>query len=189
MNQHLKALLVVGVVVALAGGGWAWWESSRQKPSPVRERVVASLPAFQAVTLEGKAISEKDYLGKLVIVNFWASWCGPCVEEIPSFLRLKEAMGDDVQILAISNDSTLEDIEIFLKSFPRFKAPLVEIVHDAPPTLTVTKLFDVFRLPESYVFDRSGRMVRKVVGTIDWSSEDAMGYLRMLANQRPESND
>ena len=184
MNQHLKALLVVGLVVAASAGLWSLWSGSRPSASPVRERSVESLPAFQAITLEGRRLSEADYAGKLVIVNFWASWCGPCVEEIPSFLRLKEALGDDVQILAVSNDSNREDIEIFLKSFPRFKAPLVEIVHDAPPELTITKLFDVYRLPESYVFDRSGRMVRKVVGTIDWSSDDALGYLRFLIQQK-----
>ncbi|MBX3039311.1 MAG: TlpA family protein disulfide reductase [Bdellovibrionaceae bacterium] len=187
MNAHLKALGAVALVLIVAALGWFGWNSQQpQKASPAATRGLESLPQFKVENLAGKVVSSEDYAGRVVIVNFWASWCGPCVEEIPSFVRLKETLGNDIQILAISNDNTREDIDIFLKSFPQFKGPGIEIVHDIPKDFPLTKMFGVYRLPESFVFTKSGRMIRKVVGTIDWASPDAVDFLKTLIAQEAE---
>ncbi|HRO66773.1 MAG TPA: TlpA disulfide reductase family protein [Pseudobdellovibrionaceae bacterium] len=184
MNAHLKALGAVVLALLLMTLGWSVWTSLRpQKASPAATRGLEHLPQFKVEDLAGRVISSEDYAGKVLIVNFWASWCGPCVEEIPSFVRLKRALGDDIHILAISNDNTREDIDIFLKSFPDFKGPGIEIVQDTPKDFPITKMFGVYRLPESFVFTKSGRMIRKVVGTIDWASPDAQDFLKTLIAQ------
>lgn len=187
MKSHLKAL---GAVVFALFLGWLLWQGWAQKTqgkaAQEASRGVESLPQFQVENLEGKKVSSDDYKGKVLIVNFWASWCAPCVEEIPSFVRLKAAMGEQLHILAISNDNAREDIDIFLKSFPDFKGKGIEIVQDTPKDFPVTKMFGVYRLPESFVFDKSGRMIRKVVGTINWSSQDAQDFIKDLIDQPAE---
>lgn len=180
MKAHLKALLTVGIVV-LAGVavcfymGWGFPQETNQGA-----RAVEKLPEFTAVTIDGKKIQSSEYLGRVLIINFWASWCGPCVEEVPSLVRLSKAMGQDLRILAISNDTLKDDIEVFLKSFSEFRGPGIDIVHDGANGLTLSKMFKVFQLPESYVFDSQGRMVRKIVGSINWSSDEAIAFMKDL---------
>lgn len=185
MSAHLKALGAVLMALVIMVGGYTVWKQRAvsEQPRPVSARAVESLPSFQISNLEGGVIQSHQLLGKVLVVNFWASWCAPCIEEIPSLIRLKKVMGEQVEILAISNDQVKEDIDVFLKSFPEFRSPLVLLAHDVPKELPVTKAFGVFRLPESFVFNKSGRMVRKVIGTIDWSSSDAQEYLRSLVNE------
>jgi thiol-disulfide isomerase/thioredoxin len=182
----MKALGVVLAVLAVAGVMW-WVVGGRSsRGGSVAAQGIETLPSFTAPSLDGRTLRSSDYAGKILIVNFWASWCGPCVEEVPSLVKLSKAMPDRLRILAISSDTVLEDVHVFLKSFPEFQRPGIDLVFDGGQSLILTKLFGVGRLPESFVFDGQGKMVRKVVGTIDWASEDAIGYLSEIA-RRAES--
>lgn len=185
LSPHLKALGVVLGVLLVSAGIWVALNRSRSVVTPAAASA-ERLPEFSAQSLDGRTLKSSDYAGKLLIVNFWASWCGPCVEEVPSLVKLAKGMKDQLRILAISSDSSLEDINVFLKSFPEFQGPAIDVVFDGGQNMALTKLFAVGRLPESFVFDGQGRMIRKVVGSIDWASEDAFSYLREVA-ARPAS--
>lgn len=177
MKEHLKAMTVVLIVMILGVGAWQYI-AGRSAGSSEIERQMVTLPSVELKTIDGKSLKTTESRGKILIVNFWASWCGPCVEEVPSLAKLSEKMGDDLRILAISGDASVEDIRVFLKSFPAFQRPGIDIVFDEG--LKLSKMFDVVRLPESFIYDGEGRMARKISGSIDWSSDDAIAYLKAL---------
>ncbi len=108
---------------------------------------------------------------KIVIVNFWASWCEPCAEEFPSMVKLVNHYKGKIVILAPSHDSSLEDIETFAQAFSLQSVPDLHLLWDKDNT--VGKAFQVNKLPESYIFGKDGKLLRKVVGTRDWFNEDA----------------
>lgn len=183
MKAHLRALSVVGGLVILFLAV-AWFIRGPQTET-AKPKGIETLPSFSAKNLDGKTIRSDDYKGKVLIVNFWASWCAPCVEEVPSLVKLAEEMKSDVKILALSNDNTRADIDVFLKSFPGMRNnPSIEIIHDTGQGLAISKMFSVFQLPESFVFDAQGHMARKVVGSINWATPDAIAYLRDLAAKK-----
>jgi thiol-disulfide isomerase/thioredoxin len=133
---------------------------------------------FKGETLDGKEISLKQFQGKIVILNFWASWCGPCVEEFPSLVRLAETMKGKVEVVAVSEDSAKEDIETFLKSFPKTQNPYFHIVWDKDRS--IGQLYDAERLPESYIADKNLKLSKKVVGSISWDTKEAFKFIKEL---------
>lgn len=178
MNAHLKALAAVFAVLVLGAGIWVVM-TGEKTPEPAASRGLETLPDLQLKTIDGRDVRTADLKGKTLVVNFWASWCGPCIEEVPSLVKLSKEVGSDMHILAISGDATVQDIEVFLKSFPEFSGPGIDIVFDEG--LRISKQFNTFRLPESYIFNGQGKMVRKVVGSINWSTPEAVEYIKGLA--------
>lgn len=183
MKQHLIAFAVV--VVIAAGGVWAYvhFMSSRVTQAPasiasVEQMETEGVPNFAFKDLAGQSYELESFKGKVVILNFWASWCGPCVEEVPSLIKLIKEFKGDVVLVAVSGDSNREDIEIFLKSFPELKGDHMSIVFDEDRA--VMKRFDVARLPESLVLDKEHKLVKKLVGSIDWYNKDSIAYMKAL---------
>lgn len=176
MKDHTKALVASGLCLLLGVGGWVFL-SRKDAPSEI-ERTVTRLPELTLQTIDGQEVRTAAWQGQVVIVNFWASWCAPCIEEVPSLIRLSQAMAGEIKILAVSGDSTLDDVHVFLKSFPDFKRPGISIAFDEK--LKLARRFNVNKLPESYIFNAEGTMVRKVSGSIDWSTADAVEYLKSL---------
>lgn len=177
MKDHLKAIVVVLVALGIGIVGWQKLMKAGTSASEV-EHAQQRLPTLQLKTIDGRDVQTADLKGKLVIVNFWASWCGPCIEEVPSLVKLSEALGDDLRILAISGDSSMEDVNAFLKSFPTFKRAGVDIVLDEG--LKIAKDFNVARLPESFIYDGEGKIARKIAGSIDWATPEAIAYMKAL---------
>ena len=185
MKTHLKALIVVFV---LALGGFCFYsymtkgQYGESLPAShldiVQAMKASAVPNIIAENLKGKKISLSSFKGKIVIVNFWASWCGPCVEEIPSLISLAEKFKDQLVILAVSGDDQKEEIEIFKKSFPGLEAANIEIIWDKDKS--IMKLFDVGRLPESYIIDRNQKLDKKIVGSINWNTSDSIDYFKAL---------
>ncbi len=117
-------------------------------------------------------------------MNFWASWCNPCVEEFPSMVKLVKEFKGDVVILAISEDDQTDDIKVFTKAMG-LPEPHFEVVWDKDKRSM--KDYGVEKLPESFLVGRDGKLIRKVLGIDNWSSDDALAYFKMLvAGQKPE---
>ena len=113
--------------------------------------------------------------GRVVVMNFWASWCAPCVREMPSLQRLHEKMADrGVLVLGINVDASQADFENFMRdyylSFPNY--------HD--PRMHVSNLYGTFKFPETYIIDRDGILVRKVIGPLEWDDPGVISYLEGL---------
>jgi thiol-disulfide isomerase/thioredoxin len=118
-------------------------------------------PAFTVRDLEGRDISPASLRGKVVIVNFWATWCGPCRAEIPDLVALQEKYKDTLQVIGISED------EVGVEVVKRFAAEHKVNYPVAMTTPEIEKLFPgISALPTSFILDRESRVVQKHVGML-----------------------
>ncbi|WII73279.1 TlpA disulfide reductase family protein [Bdellovibrio sp. 22V] len=183
MSQHLKAFIVV-VILAVAGvWGYTHFFGSKEGKAPSAYSALEvmekeGVPNFETKDLNGTSFDLKSYQGKVVILNFWASWCAPCIEEVPSLIKLVKEFKGDVQLIAVSGDSNREDIEVFMKSFPELKDTNIKIVWDEDRALM--KQYQVSRLPESLVINPEQKLAKKLVGSIDWYNQDSIAYIKTL---------
>lgn len=180
-TRTLKAALITGGLFFVLFLAWLKLDKIYSTESaPTSFEVVGFLEKNDFKTLPGLSFKDlkqtevnlealtKD---KIVIVNFWASWCEPCAEEFPSMVKLVNHYKGKIVILAPSHDSSLEDIETFAQAFSLQSVPDLHLLWDKDNT--VGKAFQVNKLPESYIFGKDGKLLRKVVGTRDWFNEDA----------------
>ncbi|PYU04481.1 MAG: hypothetical protein DMG34_10285 [Acidobacteria bacterium] len=129
-----------------------------------------------ALTIDGKPQRLSDYRGKVVVLNFWASWCPPCLEEAPALNRLQrhiEPLGGT--ILGVSIDEDPAAYEKFLKDFgivfPTWRDPNVQDNKSKIELAYGTSL-----IPETYVIDRHGKIARKLVSAQQWDSPEMLAY-------------
>jgi cytochrome c biogenesis protein CcmG, thiol:disulfide interchange protein DsbE len=122
---------------------------------------------------ETKTVDLSKLRGKVVVLNLWASWCAPCIEELPSLLALQRQMPDLV-IVAVSID---QDTVVYHRFLERNHVNLVT-VRDADQR--VNALYGTAQIPETYVIDRQGILRRKFVSAQDWTSPEIMSYLARL---------
>ena len=114
-----------------------------------------------------------NYRGKVVLLNFWASWCGPCIQETPALVELHHER-PDLAILAVSID---EDPDAYRRFLTRFHVDLTTV---RDPNQTVAKMYGTDGWPETYIIDRTGVIRRKVVGDPDWSNPEMREFLQGL---------
>jgi peroxiredoxin len=134
---------------------------------------------FTLKDLQGKDVRLADLAGKVVLLNFWATWCPPCREEIPSMVRLNAAMaGKPFQMLCVAiDDGGKADVDAFLA---RQKITLPALLD---PTSEVAKQYGITGVPETFVIDKTGKIVKKVVGGLDWNSPEVVTFLTDLASK------
>ena len=114
-----------------------------------------------------------SYRGRVVLLNFWATWCAPCVIEMPSLIQLHHDQ-PDLAILAVSID---EDPGAYSSFLLRRHVDLITV---RDPGQTAASLFHTEQWPETYVIDRQGVIRRKFIGAQDWSSPEVRAYLKSL---------
>lgn len=141
---------------------------SKESSAPAGQPLAAD---FTLRDLDGKLHKLSDYRGKVVFLNFWATWCPPCREEIPSMERLNEVLGGkDFVMLAINTDENVKDLEAFVKEDPHN----FTVLSDADGK--IQQLYKVFKFPETFILDRQGHIVEHIVGARDWSSTSALKF-------------
>lgn len=138
-------------------------------------KVGDTAPDFSVKTESGKTLTARDFGGKLLILNFWASWCPPCVEEAPSLDELSRQLGPKgLVVLAISEDMDPKAYKDFLDrfhvSFPTARDPNQDVKHS----------YGTLQIPESYLIDRNGKVVEKIVSSTNWSSEQMVKHVQSL---------
>lgn len=177
---HLKAIFAVFILSIVLWGTYEFIISPRFKQN---ENVVSESkkdiqwPIGEFTDFNQKKFNFESFKGKTIIFNFWASWCAPCIEEVPSLIKLIKE-DKNIVIFAVSGDQSEEDIRAFLKSFPEFnKQPIYLIWNGAKPLMDS---FGVDKLPESFIFDKNGKMVKKISGTINWHTPDSIEYFKMI---------
>lgn len=145
----------------------------------LRERLVVagdSAPGFTVTTDSGRKISVDDFGGRLLIVNFWATWCPPCINELPSLNQMAaELKGDGVVVLGISVDKDKAAYDKFLKkvklNFETSRNPDGDISAD----------YGTFKYPETYVINRDGKVLEKFINEQPWMSPQIVSRLRGYA--------
>ena len=150
------------------------------KMSSIGEGIPA--PDFTFPGLDGKNTSLSDYKGKVVLVNIWATWCSPCVEEMPSMQKLyNEFNGKNFEILAVSIDAAgVDAVAPFMKKHKLSFPALMD------PKGTIKSMYRVTGIPESFIIDKQGVLVGKIIGPKDWATQEVFGFFQDLI-QRPLS--
>ena len=176
-SPYLWAMVGVATVVAVA---WAGRESYR----PVITG--SDAPPFTVTDLEGGEVRLSDYAGeKVLLVNVWATWCGPCVVEMPSMQRLYESLeGEDFEILAVSVDARLGESDIAgrpggdLRAFADELGLTFPILHN--PSGDIQQLYQTTGVPESFVIGRDGIIYKKIAGPTEWDATENEELIRRL---------
>jgi peroxiredoxin len=142
-------------------------------PVATGQSPVASLPAKA-----GKPTHLSDFKGKVVVLNFWATWCRPCVEEAPALNHLQQRIASRGGIIiGVSIDDDPAKYEKFLKDFsvpfPTCRDPSAKVMH----------AYGTFIIPETYIIDRHGRIARKIIGPQRWDSPELTAYFDYLLAQ------
>lgn len=166
----MRYLMLVVLIVVLGFGVYIY----SNLPIPVASGDLA--PDFQLLDTKGNTVTLSELRGKVVMVNFWATWCPSCKQEKPSMERLNKMMADeDFVMLAINTEENGPSIvPDFLKRNP------LEITVLYDDQGTVKQQYGVYKLPESFIIDKNGIVDQKIIGPLDWSSPQTIAYLQRL---------
>ena len=133
-------------------------------------------PAISLSDTTGRNVELSDMHGKLVIVNLWATWCAPCLREMPSLERLQSRFGERIAVLAVSEDrGGNKTVEPFLD-----KLGLKSVKVYIDPKSEVGRAFGARGLPTSFLIDREGKVLGRVEGAAEWDSPKILGVLQPL---------
>ena len=137
-------------------------------------RIGSSAPDFTVQDADTK-VTLSEFRGQVVVLNFWATWCPPCVEEMPSLVEMQRRMkAKGITVLAVSMDVDDSAYHRFIKD------------HDAnlltvrDPDQKSTALYGTHGWPETYIIDRNGVMRRKFIGAVDWTEPEIANFLNKL---------
>jgi cytochrome c biogenesis protein CcmG/thiol:disulfide interchange protein DsbE len=137
-------------------------------------RIGEAAPDF-SVQDTSRAVALHDFRGKVVVLNFWATWCPPCVEEMPSLVQMQSRLKDKgVTVLAVSVDVDENAYKKFLRDHG------VDLLAVRDPNQKSNALYGTFKFPETYVIDRDGKVRRKFIGAIDWNQPEIVSYLSRM---------
>lgn len=149
-----------------------------QPPSPyaVEKLSGQKAPDFTLKDINGNPVSLSSLKGRVVILNFWATWCPPCKAEIPSMNKLQQMFKNKgLVILAVSTDRAVVDVKDFLKKNPVAFTVVVDY------NLNVSRsLYKVFMLPTTFLIDKRGVIVEKHFGEQDWTDPDIIKEIEAL---------
>jgi cytochrome c biogenesis protein CcmG/thiol:disulfide interchange protein DsbE len=130
------------------------------------------------LTLNGAPTKLSAMHGKVVVLNFWASWCGPCVEETPGLIALQQRIASrNGVVLGVSIDEDESAYDKFIRdqhiNFPTYRDPSKQIATD----------YGTSMWPETYIIDRKGKILRKIIGPQDWNSPEMTAYFDAILGQ------
>jgi peroxiredoxin len=172
--NYKGAILALLAVIALAVLFLLKQNNSYLKYSPLRAGRPA--PDFTLPGLDGKMVSLADHKGHVVLVNIWATWCPPCIDEMPSMQALyKEFKGENFEILAVSIDALgARAVAPFMKKYNLSFPALLD------PEATIKTLYQTTGVPESFIIDKQGILVEKIIGPRNWAAPEVVRYFRDL---------
>jgi cytochrome c biogenesis protein CcmG, thiol:disulfide interchange protein DsbE len=168
------------LLILILAFGVVWMQSAKYEPLTVGK--VA--PDFELPGLDEKLVKLSDYRGKVVFLNFWATWCKPCREEMPSMEVLyKNFEKDGLVVLAVSIDrvTTKKDIPPFVKGMSLTFPVLVDSWGQTD------KRYKLMGVPETYIIDQEGVLREKVIGPRDWTLLDNLKIITGLLKTEPKS--
>jgi peroxiredoxin len=174
-----RSLLTIVFAVAAAAVGAVWIRSLVPPESPTGSLAfLSAAPALRVQDRSGKTVDLTKEKGRLLIVHFWATWCPPCVEEIPALSKFWETYKgrSDISLYAISVDKDWKTIDAFSAKNPN-RLPLYRDAGEA-----TAKRFGTAQYPETYVVNRSGRVIYRVQGAIDWNDPEVRRRIEQMIN-------
>ena len=164
------------LLVLIAGAVWLSMEREGDSPRAEKiERMKKGKFSISFKTLKGRAYELEDFRGKVVLVNLWATWCAPCVEELPSLFDLAGRFPDQFVVIALTDEKP-HKVSGFLSAF---KKPGENFIVGL--TSQIRDVFSPSALPESYIFDKEGRLFLKVIGPRHWNNLEWQNKIKKLS--------
>jgi peroxiredoxin len=145
--------------------------------SPFEIEKLAKAPEFTLQDLNGDQVRSSAFKGKVVLLNFWATWCPPCVDELPSLNSLfndKVLKAKGLEVIAVCTEPSRRDVKALLRK----KGLGLRVLMDEQKS--VAKQFKVFSLPTTFLMDRQGNIVEKFYGEYDWTGKEIRGKIERL---------
>jgi peroxiredoxin len=168
MSNNAIRIAIGGLFCVLA---WVIYNSMEERIVDVGD--VA--PSFALTTDSGLRITPASFGGRVLVLNFWATWCEPCVEEVPSLNQFQRATRDaGVVVLGVSVD---KNEKLYKKFVTRFN---VTFQTSRDPESNVSASYGTFKIPETYIIDKSGKVVQKIIGARNWNDPEIINYVKSL---------
>jgi cytochrome c biogenesis protein CcmG, thiol:disulfide interchange protein DsbE len=137
-------------------------------------RIGTAAPDF-TVRDADHSVTLSQLKGQVVVLNFWATWCPPCIEEMPSLVQMQQQLkAKGVTVLAVSVDADASEYHQFLKNHN------LNLLSVRDPDQKSNSLYGTAKFPETYIIDRNGIVRRKFIGAVDWTEPDVIDYLGKL---------
>jgi len=162
---HIPSALLAGLLLVALSGCY-----SGSRPP----RIGTNAPVF--IVQDGQTkVTLSQFRGQVVVLNFWATWCPPCVEEMPSLVEMQRRLkSKGVIVLAVSVDVDEGAYQRFLKDHN------VNLLTVRDPDQKSSALYGTFKFPETYIVDRNGVTRRKFIGAVDWTAPEVTDFLGKL---------
>lgn len=167
-------VLVIGLVLLLVGASALYTQLSKNmtppeqlatKPTDPTGETLQAAPDFTVYDLEGNPVKLSSFFGKPIVLNFWASWCGPCQSEMPDFQEKYLELGDSIQFLMVNmTDGQRETVEL-ASAFIAQKGYTFPVLYDTESQAAMT--YGVYSLPTTLFIDAQGNAVAQATGAID----------------------
>ncbi len=134
-----------------------------------------SAPDFSIAADGGRTVSTANFGGKILVLNFWATWCAPCVQEIPSLNQLQTRYRDrGLVVLGVSVD---KDEAAYRQFVDRFH---LSFLTARDPDQKINKDYGTSQFPETYIIDTKGKVVNKIIGEANWTDDKMVNYVQSL---------
>jgi peroxiredoxin len=178
-------LLAIAGVTVLKESLWLGENASLRSASDVFLRLNAEelnppppAPEFRLKDINGKSLSLRDYRGKVVLLNFWATWCPSCKFEMPSMDAFHKELGDKgLVVLAVNVRESVDEVKAFFQEHRLSFPALLDEDGD------VFERFNVWSLPTTFIIGKKGELLGKVIGYRDWGSDQTIGVLQRLSEE------
>lgn len=171
MTNVKTASLIVAFILLTAMGAYSPADSGRRTPADKREKAAD----FSLKDISGRTVSLSAMRGKVVILNFWATWCPPCVAEMPSLNKLYGHMKSrGLEVVAVSIDRSADDVKEFIgkKGFT-----FTVLVDDGR---SIARRYKVFSTPTTFLIDKNGNIVERFFGDYDWQDGEIRAKIEKL---------
>ena len=171
---HLSVVLILLVSLSFTAEGGREDLFSKIRISPIKGD--KKVPNFSLKDLSGHKVEIEQFRGKIIFLNFWATWCGPCKEEMPSMEILHQQFKKkNFVLLTISVDyEGIKPVQEFIKKHPYTFPVLLD------PKCETLDLFEVKGIPTTFLIDKKGKMLGKAIGPRDWKSTEVITLLNLL---------
>ena len=168
-----KSTIAKWALMGIAAAGVAWMAFHPRPRGPVTMGQAA--PGFTLPQLPSGKLSLSQFKGQVVVVNFWATWCPPCIEETPSLEQFAAQMKPDgVTVIGVSVDENGQALQNFVQHF-HISYPVAR-----DPGAALANSYGTYKLPESYIIGRDGHVAEKIIGATNWTDPRMIAFVKSL---------